>query len=169
MLVNMGNIASCGAIVVVVVGLMACSGDGTTATGAGAEAGAGTEAGAGGDGSAQLACVDAINAYRKSVGSPALTRWMVEESCTDGQAKSDASSGAAHGAFGQCMEFAQDECPGWPGPADAAMVQDCLKAMWAEGPGGGHYENMKNAQYTQVSCGFYTSPAGKVWAVQNFK
>ncbi len=67
------------------------------------------------------------------------------------------------------MEFAQDECPGWPGPADATMVTSCLKAMWAEGPGGGHYENMKNAKYTQVACGFYTSSGGKVWAVQNFK
>ncbi len=86
----------------------------------------------------------------------------------DGQAKSD-STGSAHGAFGKCMEFAQDECPGWPGPADTTMVTSCLKAMWAEGPGGGHYENMKNAKYTQVACGFYTSGAGKVWAVQNFK
>jgi hypothetical protein len=104
-----------------------------------------------------------------TVGSPALTRWTAEESCTDEQAKSDASSGAAHGAFGKCMERAQDECPGWPGPADATMVQGCLKAMWGEGPGGGHYENMKNAHYTQVSCGFYTNAGGKVWAVQNFK
>jgi hypothetical protein len=113
--------------------------------------------------------VDAINAYRATVGSPALTRWKDEETCTDGQAKSDAASGKAHGAFGTCNEFAQDECPGWPGPADATMVKSCLKDMWAEGPGGGHYENMKNAKYTQVSCGFYTNGAGKVWAVQNFK
>ena len=120
------------------------------------------------DGSAEQTCVDTINMYRAKVGAPAYTRWTSEESCADGEAKSDSSSGAAHGAFGSCKEFAQNECPGWPGPA-GSMIPQCLAAMWAEGPGGGHYENMKSKQYTQVSCGFYTLPNGKVWAVQNFK
>ncbi len=67
-----------------------------------------------------------------------------------------------------CGEFAQNECPGWPGPP-GTMIPQCLSAMWMEGPGGGHYDNMSSKQYTQVSCGFYTLPDGKVWAVQNFK
>jgi hypothetical protein len=121
-----------------------------------------------GPATAEQTCVDTINMYRKSVGSPALTRWTAEESCANGQAQSDSSTNAAHGAFGMCNEYAQNECPGWPGAPDQ-MITGCLKAMWGEGPGGGHYENMKNAQFTQVSCGFYTLADGSVWAVQNFR
>ena len=45
--------------------------------------------------------------------------------------------------------------------------------MWNEGPGEdwsqhGHYINMSNPAYTKVSIGFYTTPEGKIWCVQNF-
>lgn len=85
----------------------------------------------------------------------------------------DSQSGQAHGAFGQCGEWAQNECPGWPGPP-GGMITDCLQMMWDEGPGAdfnthGHYINMSSQQYTQVACGFYVTPSGDVWAIQNFK
>jgi hypothetical protein len=112
-------------------------------------------------------CVDAINAYRATLGLAPYARWTQEESCADGQALSDSKTGKAHGAFTQCGEHAQDECPGWQGPADK-MIPKCLAAMWAEGPGGGHYENMRG-KYTQVACGFATLPDGSVWAVQDFR
>jgi hypothetical protein len=64
--------------------------------------------------------------------------------------------------------MAQNECPGWPGPSNT-MIPGCLKAMWGEGPGGGHYENMASTRYTKVACGFYVLPNGKVWSVQNFR
>ena len=120
------------------------------------------------NGDVAQACVDGINAYRRSVGSPPLMRWSVAESCATSESQSDSGSGSAHGAFGRCGEMAQDECPGWNGPP-GAMIGDCLKMMWAEGPGGGHYENMKNPSYQWVACGFYTLPDGSVWAVQDFK
>jgi hypothetical protein len=41
--------------------------------------------------------------------------------------------------------------------------------MWDEGPGGGHYENMKSTDSTRVACGFYITPGGDVWSVQNFQ
>jgi hypothetical protein len=112
-------------------------------------------------------CVDAINGYRATLGLAPYARWNQEESCADGQALSDSKSGTAHGAFTQCGEHAQNECPGWPGPSDA-MIPKCLAAMWAEGPGGGHYENMRG-KYTQVACGFTTLANGSVWAVQDFR
>lgn len=121
-----------------------------------------------GPGSPEQACVDGINAYRRTVGSPPLQRWSVAESCASGESRSDSASGKAHGAFGRCGEMAQDECPGWNGPP-GAMIGDCLKMMWAEGPGGGHYDNMKNPNYQWVACGFHTLPDGSVWAVQDFK
>ncbi len=120
------------------------------------------------DGSVEQLCVDEINRYRATLGLAPYKRWSDGETCADGQAKSDGQARRAHGAFGQCKEFAQNECPGWPGPADK-MLPGCLKMMWGEGPGGGHYENMRSTRYSEVSCGFHTMPDGSVWSVQNFK
>lgn len=113
-------------------------------------------------------CVDEINKYRATLGRPALQRWNTAETCSSTEAQSDSSTGRAHGAFGQCQEMAQNECPGWPGPSDK-MIPGCLKMMWGEGPGGGHYENMASTRYTKVACGFYALPNGNVWSVQNFR
>lgn len=124
--------------------------------------------GATGDGSAADICVATINEYRKGKGLPPYARWSEMESCADGQAESDGSTRRAHGAFGKCGEFAQNECPGWEGPA-TTMIPQCLKAMYGEGPGGGHYEAMVSTKYTKVSCGFGTASNGAVWSVQNFR
>lgn len=135
--------------------------------------GAEDEAGGGGDDSAEQLCVDTINDYRATLDLPPLERWTDAEDCSNQEAKSDSESGMPHGAFGQCGEFAQNECPGWPGPPEQLIV-DCLALMWAEGPGEpfsehGHYINMSSTQYTQVACGYYETPDGSWWAVQNFK
>jgi hypothetical protein len=122
---------------------------------------------------AQQYCVDKINEYRTTLNLPPYARWDSAETCADGEAKSDSETMKAHGAFGTCGEFAQDECPGWPGP-EMSLLDGCLAQMWAEGPGTdfsahGHYINMSSTKYTQVSCGFYQTPSGGFWAVQNFK
>lgn len=118
-------------------------------------------------------CVDTINAYRASIGRPPYARWTAAEVCADNQCVSDGQSHVAHGAFGQCGEWAQNECPGWPGPPEA-MIQNCLQMMWTEGPGSdfpthGHYINMASTSYTKVACGFAVMPNGSVWAVQDFQ
>jgi uncharacterized protein YkwD len=123
------------------------------------------------EGATQL-CVDEINMYRATLGLPALARWTDAEACSDSEAQQDGQSGTPHGAFGQCGESAQNECPGWPGPPEA-MIADCLALMWAEGPGEdfnmhGHYINMSNPAYTKVACGF-AEVNGEIWAVQNFQ
>ncbi len=141
------------------------SGNGAT-TGNGATNGA--TSGGGGDGTVQQQCVDIINNYRASVGRPPLARWTSAESCSDAEALSDGQSDTPHGAFGMCGEFAQNECPGWPGP-ESELIVGCLDLMWDEGPGGGHYDNMENPQYTEVACGFATMSDGSIWAVQNFR
>ncbi len=154
-------------MVAAVVLVAACGGGGSNdTTGDG-----GT--GQNGDGTAEQLCVDTINQYRATLGLAPYQRWTDSESCADGQAKSDSSSGTAHGAFQACGESAQNECPGWPGPP-STMIPSCLKMMWAEGPGSdfsthGHYINMSSTKYTKVACGFTTLPDGKVWAVQDFK
>jgi hypothetical protein len=123
--------------------------------------------GAGGDGSAASICVDLINQYRQSIGAPPLARWSAAEACSNQESAQDAASGRAHGSFGQCGEMAQNECPGWPGP-ESQLLQGCLKMMWDEGPGGGHYDNMASRSYTQVACGFACN-GNECWAVQNFR
>jgi hypothetical protein len=108
-----------------------------------------------------------VNQLRQSIGLAPYTRWNAIETCTDGEAKSDSETGTAHGAFGSCNEFGQCECPGWGSVND--VVTGCLDAMWAEGPGGGHYDIMSSTGYKMVACGFYITPSGKVWGVQNYK
>jgi hypothetical protein len=124
------------------------------------------------DSAAQL-CVDTINDYRESESLPPYERWLDQETCSNGEAESDSKSGQPHGAFGDCGEFAQNECPGWGGKPEE-MITECLAGMWAEGPGDfndghGHYINMSSKDYTTVACGFFVTDSGAVWAVQNFK
>lgn len=117
-------------------------------------------------------CVDRINQYRATLGLPALERWFDAEKCSDGEAKQDSQSGQAHGAFGQCGEFGQNECPGWGGPIKD-LLNGCLQMMWDEGPGAdfgahGHYLNMSSTKFSRVACGF-SGTTGSIWAVQNFQ
>jgi hypothetical protein len=132
-----------------------------------------TPAPTGGSNDASQLCVDLINGYRASIGRAPLARWTEQEACTEDQGFADAQSGRPHSAFGQCTEWAQNECPNWPGPP-SQMIDDCLAMMWAEGPGEpysahGHYINMANPGYTKVACGFAVLSNGRVWAIQNFK
>jgi len=140
---------------------------------------AGTGTGTGGSanptdmyGDARIRCVDRTNALRATKGLGPIPRLASAEPCVDGQAKSDSESGKAHGAFDACLDevegwkgVAQNECPNYGSVEDT--LTKCLDAMWAEGPGGGHYDNM-TGNSTKTACGFYTTPTGKVWMIQDF-
>jgi hypothetical protein len=139
-------------------------------------AGSGTSGSSGGGddmyGDARKRCVERTNELRASIGLGPIPRLESAEPCADGQAKSDSESGKAHGAFDACLDqvknwsgVAQNECPGY-GSVEQALG-GCLDQMWAEGPGGGHYDNM-TGKSTHTACGFYTTPQGKVWMVQDF-
>ncbi|MBK8254282.1 MAG: hypothetical protein IPK82_16640 [Polyangiaceae bacterium] len=148
--------------------LAACDGNGDGGGGAGGTGNSDNPHNAAAD-----LCVNTINDYRKTLNLPPYERWTDQELCSNDEAKSDSQTGQPHGAFGSCGESAQNECPGWNGPPED-MIEDCLALMWAEGPGDdfathGHYINMSNPNYTQVSCGFFVMDNGAVWAVQNFK
>lgn len=148
----------------------------TATTGTSATTGTTSTTGSSGAGGASAGpsqlCVDTINEHRASLNLPPYQRWTASEPCADGQAQSDSQTGTAHGAFGQCGERAQNECPGWPAPADK-MIVGCLQSMWDEGPGDfsghGHFINMSSTMYTEVACGFYTTPSGRIWSVQDFR
>jgi hypothetical protein len=151
-------------------------GDGTSGGGTdGGGTGGGGTGGAAGSSYSTAAeeCVQLINQYRASIGLPPYQLWADPEACTDGEAKNDAEMNKPHGSFGSCGEWAQNTCPGWSGTPES-MIGPCLGAMWAEGPGSdfsahGHYINMSSTRYTQVACGFYVTPEGRVWTVQDFK
>lgn len=143
--------------------------------GGGSQAGSGGASNSGQYAQARQACVDAINHYRSTLGLKPYARWSSAETCADGQAKSDSQSGTDHGAFtsgNACGAIAENECPNWP--SVGSIVADCLQRMWNEGPGSnfeahGHYIIMSSTRYSRVACGFYVTPQGSVWAVQDFK
>ena len=120
---------------------------------------------------ARVQAVSQINAYRAKVKLLPLVHWNEADPCSDTEARKDSRANEPHKNFGSCGEMAQNECPDWP--KVSAVVSGCLEQMWNEGPGTGpahgHYVNMTNPKYTKVSIGFYTTPEGKVWSVQNFK
>lgn len=120
---------------------------------------------------ARQLCVQRTNEFRARVGVGPVTRRADAEACGDAQARSDGISRTAHGAFGQCRERAQNECPGWDGDPET-VIDRCLAMMFAEGPGDGpahgHYVNMTERKYTGVSCGFAAAPNGQLWVVQDF-
>jgi hypothetical protein len=125
-------------------------------------------------------CVNRINELREGIGLGPLERWKDAETCSNRQSQEDLDGAGAHGNFGDCGEFGQNTCPGWPGGIDG-IVGDCLDAMWSEGPPDqepcedqcfqehGHYLNMASTGFTKVACGFHTGPDGRTWSNQNFK
>lgn len=150
-------------------GGMSGSNNGSTAGSSNGTAGSGNTNDMYGD--ARIRCVDRTNELRATKGLPPIPRLAKAEPCVDGQAKKDSETGKAHSAFDDCLDqvkwkgAGQNECPGY-GSVESALG-GCLDSMWAEGPGGGHYDNMVGNS-THTACGFYTTPQGKVWMIQDF-
>ena len=121
-------------------------------------------------------CVDVINSYRAKLGRTPYKRSSALEAFAAEGAKEDSKSGSPHGHFmatsGGGIAWAENEIPGWS-LADSgsvrAVLDDGLKMMWDEGPGGGHYENMSSRSYKEVGCGIYVTPSKDVWIVQDFR
>jgi len=122
-------------------------------------------------------CVDVINSYRAQINVPAYTRSSALEAFAATGAQSDSQTGEAHGYFvstngGNGIAFAENEVPGWPLDqygSVTAVIDQGMQAMWAEGPGGGHYDNMASTDYTQVGCGTFVTTDDSVWITTDFK
>lgn len=127
-------------------------------------------------------CVDRINSFlTKCACLPALARATEGEACADQMAEYDAGMNAAHAGFEANIckpRGSQNECPGYS--SNSQVIGLCMQQMWDEGPPPagsctgtcyeqhGHYINMTDKTVHKVACGFFTTSAGKVWAVQNF-
>lgn len=122
-------------------------------------------------------CVTRINQLRWECQClPPLQRWSEAEGCADQHSQYDSTRPSPHAGFRDdiCSPrgWAQNECPGWRSSEQVIAV--CLQSMWDEGPGEpysqhGHYINMTNPSYSMVACGFYETPDGQLWSVQNFQ
>ncbi len=89
-------------------------------------------------------------------------------------AQHDAAAQTPHGLFsttsGGGVAMAENAIPSWRLSQFGTVreiVRQGLAAMWAEGPGGGHYDNLIGP-YTEVGCGIVVS-GDLVTAVQAFR
>jgi hypothetical protein len=119
-------------------------------------------------------CVAETNQYRTSIGRPALIRSVELEAYAAAAAPYDTMARAAHRYFrktrGGGVAFAENQIPGWPLPRFGSVreiIRSGLAMMWAEGRGGGHYDNLAG-RYTQVGCGVFVQ-TDLVTVVQAFR
>jgi uncharacterized protein YkwD len=83
--------------------------------------------------------------------------------------KSASSSGAIW-ASGFCHDAGENQAPGWPASSDALeqkSIDDVLAQMMAEGPGGGHHDNIVGTQFTRVGIALLVDN-GQLWLTNDF-
>lgn len=120
-------------------------------------------------------CISETNRYRATLSLPPLVRNAALEEYAAVGARYDAGLNSAHAHFKAYANYqltdAENEIPGWSltqYKTVSAIIDAGLKMMWGEGPGGGHYENIKGS-HTKLGCGCFTTSANGVWVVQDFK
>ena len=116
-------------------------------------------------------CVAETNRYRATLGRAPLTRSSALEAYAAVGAREDGLTGQpAHQHFkrtnGGGVARAENEMWGSNLPVHTLLVRG-LANMWAEGPGGGHYENMRGP-YTELGCGVFVSGV-EITIVQDFR
>jgi uncharacterized protein YkwD len=118
-------------------------------------------------------CVSESNRYRAMAGVPPLAASSALETSAATAAQADHLSGVPHGwvrASGQPL--AENQSPRVPlasvGRTARGLITRGLSLIWAEGPGGGHYEILRSTRYTQLGCGIY-SDASTATFVQHFR
>jgi hypothetical protein len=115
-------------------------------------------------------CVDEINRYRATIGLSTLARSGVLEGYATQSAEVDHAAGQPHQHFlethGGGVALAEDELLLWPNGGARAVIQQGLGQMWAEGPGGDHYQNMIGP-YSEVGCGGFSDGA-RLTVAQDF-
>jgi hypothetical protein len=120
-------------------------------------------------------CVSETNRYRAMVSKPALAENAALEAYADIGAMVDFTSSPHHhfsSTNGGGISDAENECPvqgNWmlpPGGDMKNLVGQCIAAFYAEGPGGGHYDNMMSSN-TKLGCGIYMMGTG-VTIIQDY-
>lgn len=120
-------------------------------------------------------CVEQINSLRASVGAAALVPSAEMAAFSAEAARVDGEAHEVHKYFrqtngGNGAAMAENEIPWWKLDRYGSVreiVRQGLAIEWAEGPGGGHYENMTGG-YSQMSCGISLTN-GEVTISQDFR
>jgi uncharacterized protein YkwD len=132
--------------------------------------------GAGLDISAETAfCADEVNRLRATVGRAPLVRSDKLDAYSAAAAAADGQSHDAHKYYretgaGGGLVAAENEIPWWNLASFGsvhAIIQQGLAMQWAEGPGGGHYDNM-TGPYTEIGCGV-ASINNEITVTQDFR
>jgi hypothetical protein len=81
-----------------------------------------------------------------------------------------ASSSGALWTSGFCHTAGENQAPSWPASSDAVelnSIDTVLAQMMAEGPGGGHHDNIVGTQFTRVGIALLVQN-GKLWLTNDF-
>lgn len=117
-------------------------------------------------------CVDETNRYRAGISKPPLARSFDLEVIANTAARVDGTAHAGH-SYSQSIPtrtWAENELPWWP-LAQFVTVHAVLEAgiagMWAEGPSGGHYQNIVS-NVAGLGCGVFIN-GGEITVAQDFR
>jgi hypothetical protein len=116
-------------------------------------------------------CTEEINRYRATIGLGALDRAADLDSFAAQAAEHDGRAGVPHQYFritnGGGISRAENQLLLWKGYAVNEVIRQGLAQMWAEGPGGSHYQIMAG-KYGQVGCGIFRN-GSEVNVSQDFR
>jgi uncharacterized protein YkwD len=127
--------------------------------------------------------LDKVNEYRRAAGVPPLTLdTRMSEFARQGSQQL-AAGGAAHAHYGQAGSTMKDygfhgttaeNQASWPRLAKDAdenrrrQIDDILKSMMSEGPGGGHHDNMLSPAYKRLGVGLVDDGKGGMSFTNDF-
>jgi uncharacterized protein YkwD len=128
--------------------------------------------------------IDRINAFRASIGvAPITGNQQLHDFAVDGSQQllndhiphqhfrehADAGTLFTTDGFRSPAGENQGDPRGWPPRANVrAQIDEILAMMWAEGPGGGHYDNMANTQFLRVGVGLVLDDFGRLYFTNDF-
>jgi hypothetical protein len=120
-------------------------------------------------------CIDEVNRLRASAGKSALNKSDRVKGFSDEAARIDGEAHEVHKHFrdtngGGGAAKAENEIPWWKLSRYGSVrtiIREGLANEWAEGPGGGHYENI-TGPYGEVACGISVTN-DEVTVTQDFR
>jgi hypothetical protein len=123
-------------------------------------------------------CVEETNRYRALVGLGPLSRSAEMEAYAAEGAKIDAYAAEPHFHFrtmpfqGEYRLIGENELRNWSRREHKTVREVIRKGwglFWAEGPGGGHHDNLV-AEFTEVGCGVHFDvPTQTITVVQDLR
>jgi hypothetical protein len=147
---------------------VACAAAPTAPTAAGTTSASGGAANA--DASVSF-CAEEINRYRARAGAAPVDRSAELEGFAATAAEHDGRSGVPHQYFrmtnGGGIAMAENQLLLWKGYAVNDVIRQGLAQMWAEGPGGSHYQILTGT-YAHVGCGIFMN-GSEVNVSQDFR